>query len=69
MTGDIKFYKPDYGYGFITSDQAGDVFFHVKDCRMNEAELQPGMRVEFEPGEGRRGMAAFQVTPIGGEYE
>ena len=50
--------------GFITSDQAGDVFFHIKDCRANEAELQPGLAVEFELGTGRKGVAAKDVTPL-----
>ena len=46
----------DRGYGFITSEQAEDLFFHRNDLVGVEfAGLKEGQEVEFEKGQGRDG--------------
>ena len=32
-TGKVKFYNLDRGFGFITRDDGGNVFFHIKGMR------------------------------------
>ncbi len=58
-TGTVKFYNGAKGFGFITQDSGGDLFFHV-----TEIQGQPpkdGDKVEFEVGQGKKGPCAVQV--------
>jgi CspA family cold shock protein len=58
-TGTVKFYNGAKGFGFITQDNGGDLFFHV-----TEIQGQPpkdGDKVEFEVGQGKKGPCAVQV--------
>ena len=50
LTGTVKFFKGQNGYGFITPDAGGgDVFVHISDVRDGGADtLQKDDRVEFE---------------------
>ncbi len=46
----------DRGYGFITSGEGEDLFFHRNDLVGVEfASLKEGQEVEFEKGQGRDG--------------
>ena len=46
----------DRGYGFIKTEQEGDLFFHRNDIEGVEfATLKEGQEVEFEKGQGRDG--------------
>ncbi|MCO5188118.1 MAG: cold shock domain-containing protein [Anaerolineae bacterium] len=49
------------GFGFIKPDGGGsDIFFHKSELR-GISSVQPGDRVQFTVGEGRRGPAAKDV--------
>lgn len=64
MTGIVKFYKKDTGYGFITVDgEDSELFVHASQC--SGKDLQKGMRVEFSIGEGKKGDEAKEVRIIG----
>ena len=64
MTGQVKFFKRDHGFGFIrTAD--GEVFFHVSDVRCGVEQLRAGAPVEFELAEGKQGVRAVQLVAIG----
>jgi CspA family cold shock protein len=46
----------DRGYGFITGEQEGDLFFHRNDLDGVEFNsLSEGQEVEYEQGQGRDG--------------
>ncbi len=62
-TGTVKLYKQDKGFGFITDDKGGDVFFHVSAV-VDKQDLEQGDRVEFEVAEGERGPKAVRVVPV-----
>jgi cold shock protein len=60
-TGKVKWYDAEKGFGFLTSDEGGDVFVHSSVLPQGVTTLRPGMRVEFGVVEGRRGTQALQV--------
>jgi cold shock CspA family protein len=46
----------DRGYGFIKTEQEGDIFFHRNDLEEVQFEsLSEDQEVEFETGQGRDG--------------
>ncbi|WP_298507314.1 cold-shock protein [uncultured Kordia sp.] len=63
MTGTVKFFNEDKGFGFITNDDTGkDIFVHVSN--LNGLVLNADDRVSYEEEEGRKGMVAVQVQII-----
>lgn len=66
MTGIVKWYKPDKGFGFIIPDDGmKDVFVH-KTCldRNGISGLVPGQKVEMVVQSVEKGREAFKVTLI-----
>ena len=62
--GEVKFFKADKGFGFITPNEGEDLFFHISGMVDKEVEPQSGDRVEFEIGEGRKGPCAVSISVI-----
>jgi CspA family cold shock protein len=60
-TGRVKWYDEGKGFGFLTSDDGGDVFVHKAALPAGVAALKPGQKVEFGVAEGRRGQQALSV--------
>ncbi|HOL17671.1 MAG TPA: cold-shock protein, partial [Bacillota bacterium] len=53
MIGTVKWFNPDKGYGFIESDEGGDVFVHFSAIQGEGFKtLDEGQRVEYELVEG-----------------
>ena len=51
LTGTVKIFYSDRGFGFITRDAGGaDIFFHVDQVDESIEELFRGQRVSFEDG-------------------
>ena len=49
----------DRGFGFIKTEEGGDIFFHRNDLEGVEFNnLSEGQEVEFEKGQGRDGRSA-----------
>ena len=56
LSGRVKLYHPERGYGFLVSPgQAGEVFFHRSDCRTDPATLEPSAAVTFDLAEMANG--------------
>lgn len=63
-TGKVKWYDTEKGFGFIASDDGGDVFVHKAALPADVPALRPGARVEFGVVDGRRGEQALSVRML-----
>lgn len=66
ITGTVKFFNADKGYGFIAPDNGGnDAFVHISAVeRSGMATLNQDQRVSYDLEEDRRGkMAAVNIQP------
>lgn len=61
-TGTVKFFNSTKGFGFITSSEGNDLFFHFSEVSGNEP--QDGDKVQYEIGEGKKGPCAVKVQVI-----
>lgn len=65
MTGTVKWFNGNKGYGFITKDDGGDVFVHFSGIEMDGYKsLNEGQRVSFEVEDGSKGPQAINVKAI-----
>ena len=66
MTGTVKFFNAEKGFGFISpADGSKDVFVHFSAIQGNGFKtLAEGQNVEFEIQDGQKGPAAVNVTAI-----
>ena len=64
-TGTVKFFNDQKGYGFIKPDDGSDnLFIHRSNIQTTEQTLFDDQRVEFETGQGRKGLEARDVRPL-----
>ncbi len=63
-TGKVKWYDPEKGFGFITSDEGPDVYVRSSALPDGVTTLKSGTRVEFGIAQGRRGDQALQVRVL-----
>jgi cold shock protein len=65
MTGSVKFFNAEKGFGFIAREEGGDVFVHYSAIQATGYRtLQEGQRVEFDVVPGRKGEQAENVRPV-----
>ena len=65
VTGTVKFFNTEKGYGFISRDDGDDVFVHFSNIEGDGFKnLEEGQKVEFEVGPGRKGDEAQNVRTI-----
>ena len=65
ITGTVKFFNADKGYGFIAPDGTGqDAFVHISAVeRSGMSTLEKDQRVSYELEQDKRGkMAAVNLT-------
>ncbi len=66
VTGTVKWFNPEKGYGFLTQDDGGkDVFVHYRAI-VSEGykSLNEGQRVSFDVEEGQKGLQAANVEAV-----
>lgn len=65
-TGTVKWFNDQKGYGFIAPDDGGaDLFAHHSNIDMQGYRtLGEGQKVEYTPGQGRKGPEATEVRPV-----
>ena len=57
--------RRDKGYGFITSDNGNEIFFHAsRVLNADFAELTVGQSVEYVEEEGQKGIMAVDVMVV-----
>ena len=66
MTGTVKFFNAEKGFGFISpADGSKDVFVHFSAIQSNGFKtLDEGQRVEFTIEQGQKGPAAANVVGL-----
>jgi CspA family cold shock protein len=60
----VKWYDVAKGYGFVTSDEGGDVFLPRSALPDGVTELKSGQKIEFGLIEGRKGSQALGVSLV-----
>ena len=65
MTGKVKWFNAEKGYGFIEREEGGDVFVHFSAIQADGFKtLEEGQAVEFDVFEGPRGEQAANVVRL-----
>jgi CspA family cold shock protein len=63
--GVVKWFNDSKGFGFITSDEGGDVFVHHTSIQSEGYKtLAEGQRVSFDIEEGEKGPKAVNVNKL-----
>jgi len=66
MKGKVKRFNKVKGFGFITTEDGRDAFFHFSELVMEGYKtIDEGSEVEFELVEGERGLQAHSIKKIG----
>ena len=63
-TGRVKWYDATKGFGFVTSDEGGDVFVPKGSLPAGVADLRAGQRIEFGVVDSRKGAQALGVKVL-----
>lgn len=64
ITGTIKAYKEDKGYGFIQVNGQADAFFHKSDLNFDDSDAIIGSEVLFEQFRSHKGLAAKNICLV-----
>ena len=64
VSGVVKWFNDEKGFGFIQREGASDVFVHYRAINgSGRRSLAEGQAVTFEVVEGQKGLQAENVTP------
>lgn len=65
LEGTVKWFNDKKGYGFISPDEGEDIFVHYSAVQGNGFKtLAEGERVQFTIEQGKKGLAAANVTRL-----
>ena len=63
--GKVKWFNNSKGYGFIESEEGGDVFVHYSAIKGDGYKsLTEGDQVQFDLSQGAKGPQAVNVTKV-----
>ena len=63
MTGTVKWFNGDKGFGFITTEEGNDVFAHFSQINKDGFKtLEEGQKVSFKVAQGQKGPQAEDIT-------
>jgi CspA family cold shock protein len=63
MSGTVKWFNAEKGFGFITGQDGKDVFVHFSQIQVQGYKtLEEGQKVQFEVSQGQKGPQASNVT-------
>jgi len=64
VTGTVKWFNPNKGFGFISREDGEDVFVHYSAISGDGfRNLEEGQTVEFTVEQGPKGLQAADVRP------
>jgi cold shock protein len=62
--GEVKWFNPNKGYGFITRNNGEEIFAHFRSIRgRGHRTLRQGQKVRFKAVEGDKGLQAEDISP------
>jgi len=62
MNGTVKWFNPEKGFGFITSEDGTDLFAHFSQINVDGFKtLEEGQKVTFTVTEGQKGPQAENI--------
>ncbi|AND83436.1 cold shock domain-containing protein [Clostridium tyrobutyricum] len=65
MTGTVKWFNGEKGYGFITGEDGKDIFAHFSQINSNGYKsLDEGQKVSYDEGKGQKGPQAENITVL-----
>ncbi|KDR93948.1 cold-shock DNA-binding protein family [Peptoclostridium litorale DSM 5388] len=65
MTGTVKWFNAEKGYGFITGEDGVDVFAHFSQIQKDGFKtLEEGERVSFDVVQGAKGPQAENIVSL-----
>lgn len=65
VTGTVKWFSDEKGFGFIAQENGPDVFAHFRQIKSEGFRtLAEGQRVEFTITQGQKGPQAENIVPI-----
>lgn len=65
MTGTVKWFNAEKGFGFITGEDGKDVFAHFSQIqKQGFKSLEENERVTYDLIEGQRGLQASNIKTV-----
>ncbi|AAK78783.1 CspA family cold shock protein [Clostridium acetobutylicum] len=63
MTGTVKWFNGEKGFGFITGEDGNDVFAHYSQINVDGYKtLEEGQKVSYDVVKGPKGLQAENIT-------